>query len=118
MPKKVEVDQADIVVNGHKYIVTHIPTATSGMWFTIQDVCEVWAAVAIDLDGTTAAQTLTVTFAAIDAVRAKVEVLDGSGTVLGTASAAAAGDNLVLSSVPITADGTYTIRLTSLDGAG
>jgi len=53
LPKKVEVNQAEIVVNGHKYLVTHIPTATSGMWFTIQDVCEVWAAVAIDLDGTT-----------------------------------------------------------------
>ena len=53
MLKKVEVNQAEIVVNGHKYWVTHIPTATSGMWFTIQDVCEVWAAVAVDLDGTT-----------------------------------------------------------------
>ncbi len=53
MPKKVEVDQTDIVVKDHEYIVTHIPTATSAMWFTIQDVCEVWAAVAIDLDGTT-----------------------------------------------------------------
>lgn len=49
----MEFNQAEIVVNGQKYWVTHIPTATSGMWFTIQDVCEVWAAVAIDLDGTT-----------------------------------------------------------------
>ena len=53
MLRKIEVDQADIVVNGQKYLVTHIPTATSGMWLIIQDVCEVWAAVAIDLDGTT-----------------------------------------------------------------
>lgn len=53
MLKKVEANQADIVVNGHNYLVTHIPAATSGMWFTIQDICEVWAAVAIDLDGTT-----------------------------------------------------------------
>jgi hypothetical protein len=28
-----------------------VPTATSGQWFTIQDPCEVWAAVAIDLNG-------------------------------------------------------------------
>jgi hypothetical protein len=52
MPKKVEVEQAEIEVNGRKYYVTHIPTATSGMWFTIHDLFEVWAAVAIDLDGT------------------------------------------------------------------
>jgi hypothetical protein len=52
MPKKIEVEQAEIEVNGRKYYVTHIPTATSGMWFTIHDLFEVWAAVAIDLDGT------------------------------------------------------------------
>ena len=52
MPRKVEVDQADINVEGNTYIVTHIPTATSGNWYTIQDACEVWASVAIDLDGT------------------------------------------------------------------
>ncbi len=52
MPKRVEVEQAEIEVKGHQYTVTHIPTATSGCWYTIQDVCEVWAAVAIDLDGT------------------------------------------------------------------
>ena len=49
--KKVEVNQAEIEVEGHKFTVTHIPTATSGMWFTIHDPFEVWAAVAIDLDG-------------------------------------------------------------------
>ena len=52
MTRKVEVDQADIEVRGNAYIVTHIPTAISGNWYTIQDACEVWAAVAIDLDGT------------------------------------------------------------------
>lgn len=51
MVKKVEVDQAEIEVEGYQFTVTHIPTATSGMWFTIHDVFEVWAAVAIDLDG-------------------------------------------------------------------
>jgi hypothetical protein len=48
MVKTVEVEQAEIVVGGNKYTVTHIPTATSGMWFTVHDTFEVWAAVAID----------------------------------------------------------------------
>ena len=50
--QKVELNQAEIEVDGCKYTVTHIPTATSGSWFTIHDVCEVWGAVAIDMDGT------------------------------------------------------------------
>jgi len=49
--KQVTVQQAEIEVGGYKYTVTHIPTATSGCWYTIHDICEVWAAVAIDLDG-------------------------------------------------------------------
>jgi len=52
MPKKVEVYQAEIKVQGQKFTVTHIPTATSGSWYTVHDLFEVWAAVAIDLDGT------------------------------------------------------------------
>lgn len=48
MVKKIEVDQAEIEVDGSKFTVTHIPTATSGSWFTVHDACEVWAAVAID----------------------------------------------------------------------
>ena len=52
MPKKVEVYQAEIKVQGQNLTVTHIPTATSGSWYTIHDLFEVWAAVAIDLDGT------------------------------------------------------------------
>ncbi|MBN2187284.1 MAG: hypothetical protein JW732_07550 [Dehalococcoidia bacterium] len=52
MPKKVEVYQAEIKVQGQKLTVTHIPTATSGSWYAIHDLFEVWAAVAIDLDGT------------------------------------------------------------------
>ncbi len=48
MIKKVEVEQAEIEVAGNKFTVTHIPTATSGRWFTIHDPFEVWAAVAID----------------------------------------------------------------------
>ena len=52
MPKKVEVYQAEINVQGQKFTVTHIPTATSGSWYTVHDLFEVWAAVAIDLDGT------------------------------------------------------------------
>jgi hypothetical protein len=52
VPKKVEVYQAEIEVRGQKFTVTHIPTATSGCWYTVHDPFEVWAAVAIDLDGT------------------------------------------------------------------
>lgn len=52
MVKRVEVDQEEIEVEGGKYTVTHIPTATSGCWYTVHDLFEVWAAVAIDLDGT------------------------------------------------------------------
>jgi len=51
MPKKVEVYQAEIKVQGQTFTVTHIPTATSGCWYTVHDLFEVWAAVAIDLDG-------------------------------------------------------------------
>jgi len=46
--KKVEVRQEDITVDGHSFTVTHIPTATSGSWFTVHDACEIWGAVAID----------------------------------------------------------------------
>ena len=52
MPKKVEVYQAEIEVQERKFTVTHITTATSGSWYTVHDPFEVWAAVAIDLDGT------------------------------------------------------------------
>jgi hypothetical protein len=51
MPE-ITVRQEEIEVGGHKFFVTHIPTATSGCWYTIHDLFEVWAAVAIDLDGT------------------------------------------------------------------
>jgi len=52
MIKEVNVHQAEIEVAGHGYTVTHIPTATSGCWYTIHDAFEVWAAVAIELNGT------------------------------------------------------------------
>ncbi|MBI4286324.1 MAG: hypothetical protein HY670_10590 [Chloroflexi bacterium] len=52
MPERVELLQADIEVEGHRFTVTAIPTATSGSWYTVQDACEVWGAVAIGLDGT------------------------------------------------------------------
>lgn len=51
MPE-ITVRQEEIKVEEYRFIVTHIPTATSGSWFTVHDVCEVWGAVAIDLDGT------------------------------------------------------------------
>ena len=49
---EITVQQEEIEIEGHRYFVTHFPTATSGCWYTVHDVCEVWAAVAIDLDGT------------------------------------------------------------------
>jgi hypothetical protein len=48
---EITVRQEEIEVAGKHFTVTHIPTATSGSWFTIHDACEVWAAVAIDFDG-------------------------------------------------------------------
>ena len=49
---EITVHQEEIEVRERHFTVTHIPTATSGSWFTVHDVCEVWGAVAIDLDGT------------------------------------------------------------------
>jgi len=46
--KEVVVEQAEIEVDGHRFIITRIPTATSGSWFVVHDACEIWAAVAID----------------------------------------------------------------------
>ena len=51
MVKEVVLHQAEIEALEHKYTVTHIPTATSGCWYVIHDAFEVWAAVAIDLNG-------------------------------------------------------------------
>ena len=45
---EITVRQEQIEVEGHRFTVTHIPTATSGSWFTIHDACEVWGAVAVD----------------------------------------------------------------------
>ena len=50
---EITVRQETIEIGNARFTVTHIPTATSGSWFTIHDACEVWGAVAIDdLDGT------------------------------------------------------------------
>ncbi len=49
--KKVEFKQVDITVQGQTFTVTHIPTATSGMWYVIHDALEMWGAVAIDMNG-------------------------------------------------------------------
>ncbi|MHA6711000.1 hypothetical protein [Dehalococcoides mccartyi] len=48
MPKDVVVEQEIIEVDGNKFTVTRIPTATSGSWFVVHDAFEIWAAVAID----------------------------------------------------------------------
>lgn len=50
---EVTVRQETIQIGEVRFTVTHIPTATSGSWFTVHDACEVWGAVAIDdIDGT------------------------------------------------------------------
>ncbi len=36
------------LMDGNRFTVTRIPTATSGSWFVVHDAFEVWAAVAID----------------------------------------------------------------------
>jgi hypothetical protein len=48
VPKDVVVEQENIEVNGNRFTITRIPTATSGSWFVVHDACEIWAAVAID----------------------------------------------------------------------
>ena len=50
MPE-ITVRQEEIEVADTRLTVTHIPTATSGSWYTVHDACEVWGAVAIDLNG-------------------------------------------------------------------
>lgn len=50
---QITVRQETIEIGGVRFTVTHIPTATSGSWYTVHDACEVWGAVAMDdLDGT------------------------------------------------------------------
>jgi len=49
---EITARQEEIEANGHQFHVTYIPTATSGCWYVIHDSFEIWAAVAIDLDGT------------------------------------------------------------------
>ncbi len=48
---EISVRQEELEVDGRKYFATYIPTATSGCWYVIHDLFEMWAAVAIDLDG-------------------------------------------------------------------
>jgi hypothetical protein len=48
VPRDVVVEQETIEVNGNRFTVTRIPTATSGSWFVVHDAFEIWAAVAID----------------------------------------------------------------------
>ncbi len=50
MPQ-ITVQQEKIKVGDREFTCTYIPTATSGCWYTVHDAFEVWAAVAIDLDG-------------------------------------------------------------------
>jgi len=49
---EITVRQEKIEIKGKSLLVTHIPTATSGCWYTVHDLFEMWAAVAIDMDGT------------------------------------------------------------------
>ena len=50
MPE-IKVRQEEIEVRGDKFFVTHIPTATSGGWYVIHDLFDMWGAVTIDIDG-------------------------------------------------------------------
>jgi hypothetical protein len=47
-----KVRQEEIDVGERHFLVTHIPTATSGCWYVVHDPFEIWAAIAIDFDGT------------------------------------------------------------------
>jgi hypothetical protein len=38
---QITVRQETIEIEGVRFTVTHIPTATSGSWFTVHDACEV-----------------------------------------------------------------------------
>jgi hypothetical protein len=38
---QITVRQETIEIGGVRFTVTHIPTATSGSWFTVHDACEV-----------------------------------------------------------------------------
>ncbi|TVS19950.1 MAG: hypothetical protein EA424_06450, partial [Planctomycetaceae bacterium] len=78
--------------------------------------------VAEDVDVLTAVldagQTATVLFTPLDAsIRAEVQWIGPSG-VLETATAAAAGEVLLIQTAPVAEDGTYRIQLTALDGTG
>jgi hypothetical protein len=68
----------------------------------------------IELDGP---QTITLLVTpSTSSLRAKLELWDSSQRSLGFAEAAAAGDKLWLSSIPIPADGLYQVEVSSLDG--
>ena len=72
--------------------------------------------VSIDLD---AGQTVSIRFIPQDsAVSARVTLLDSSDTTLATSSASAPGDTIILQSIPVVSEGTYTVRTSSIEGVG
>lgn len=48
MKRTIQVEQVEFDIGGQKLFATHIPTATSGRWFVVHDVLEMWGAVAFD----------------------------------------------------------------------
>ena len=70
----------------------------------------------INLDG---GQTLTLLMTPQDpSILGQIEVLDPDGISLGNMSAGAAGEQIILQTVPITAGGNYTFLVASIEGTG
>ena len=66
-----------------------------------------------------AGQTVTVVFVPESgSLVGRVELVDGSNTVLGAATATGAGSAVALQAVPIVTGGSYTVRLSSVGGIG
>lgn len=61
-------------------------------------------------------QTVTVVVAALPTLRGRVELIDPDGNVIGSTTATAAGDTIVLQTVATTVAGTYRIRILGVDG--
>ncbi|TWU38495.1 hypothetical protein [Novipirellula artificiosorum] len=62
-------------------------------------------------------QTLSLTLQTDDPLHALVEVRDPGGTILGSATAPAPGNTLLLQTVPILGSGTYQIRVSGVSGS-
>ena len=69
--------------------------------------------------GLNAGQNVTILLVARNqGLRQRVSLLDGDGNVVATAEASQGGQSLMLSEVPVPAEGPYTLSVEDLDGAG